>query len=198
MIIARTLPIAVACLSLATPVFAALPTASTVPEPMRSGQAAPPPGEAVQTIIRQSAGQWRVTKLDGMSIYDSNDQQLGEIDDVLVDASGKVAAVVIGVGGVLGLGEEQIAVPFEAIQWHARPNQDRPPGRQSAGQDTQGGTAGRASDNYISTAGIPDRPRLAMTGEDARRAPEFNYAGRTTPTEGDQGSPSGNRLEPQQ
>jgi hypothetical protein len=35
---------------------------------------------------------------------------------VLVDRSGKINAVILGVGGILGAGEKDIAVPFEAVK----------------------------------------------------------------------------------
>jgi PRC-barrel domain len=41
--------------------------------------------------------------------------KIGEIMDVLVDKSGKIAALIVGVGGFLGAGEKDVAVPFEAV-----------------------------------------------------------------------------------
>ena len=36
--------------------------------------------------------------------------------DVLVDKSGRVSSLIIGVGGFLGAGEKDVAVPFDAVQ----------------------------------------------------------------------------------
>jgi hypothetical protein len=36
--------------------------------------------------------------------------------DVLMDRDGKVTALIVGVGGFLGLGEKDVAVPFNAVQ----------------------------------------------------------------------------------
>jgi sporulation protein YlmC with PRC-barrel domain len=50
-------------------------------------------------------------------VYDSSDSKIGKIDDVLVSDSGQVNALVIGVGGFLGAGEKDVAVPFSAVKW---------------------------------------------------------------------------------
>ena len=50
------------------------------------------------------------------SVYDPSDNKIGEIMDVLVDRVGKATALIIGVGGFLGAGEKDVAVPFDAVQ----------------------------------------------------------------------------------
>ena len=49
-------------------------------------------------------------------VYDSHDSKIGDIKDVLLDKSGQVAAVILGVGGFLGIGEKDVAVPFSVIR----------------------------------------------------------------------------------
>ena len=49
-------------------------------------------------------------------VYDAHDSKIGDIKDVLLDKSGQVAAVILGVGGFLGIGEKDVAVPFSAIR----------------------------------------------------------------------------------
>jgi sporulation protein YlmC with PRC-barrel domain len=49
------------------------------------------------------------------NVYDPNENKIGDIKDVLVDKSGKVVALIVGVGGFLGAGEKDVAVPFEAV-----------------------------------------------------------------------------------
>jgi sporulation protein YlmC with PRC-barrel domain len=56
-----------------------------------------------------------VTDWYKQNVYDPNDHKIGEIMDVLVDKSGKIAALIVGVGGFLGAGEKDVAVPFEAV-----------------------------------------------------------------------------------
>ena len=59
------------------------------------------------------------TKIIGQPVYDgtgANADNLGKITDLVLSGNGQVAAVVIGVGGFLGLGEKQVAVDFGALQ----------------------------------------------------------------------------------
>ena len=59
------------------------------------------------------------TKIIGQPVYDGTEadaDNLGKINDLVVNGDGSIAAVVIGVGGFLGLGEKQVAVDFSALQ----------------------------------------------------------------------------------
>ena len=47
----------------------------------------------------------------------ANANNLGKINDLVLNKDGGIAAVVIGVGGFLGIGEKQVAVDFHALQW---------------------------------------------------------------------------------
>jgi hypothetical protein len=49
------------------------------------------------------------------NVYDPSDAKIGEITDVLVDKDGKIGAFMVSVGGFLGVGEKDEAVPFAAI-----------------------------------------------------------------------------------
>jgi sporulation protein YlmC with PRC-barrel domain len=49
-------------------------------------------------------------------VYDAHDSKIGDIRDVLLEKSGQVAAVILGVGGFLGIGEKDVAVPFNTIR----------------------------------------------------------------------------------
>jgi sporulation protein YlmC with PRC-barrel domain len=50
------------------------------------------------------------------SVYDPKDTKIGEIMDVLVDKSGNVSSLIVGVGGFLGAGEKDVSVPFGAVR----------------------------------------------------------------------------------
>jgi sporulation protein YlmC with PRC-barrel domain len=56
-----------------------------------------------------------VTDWYKQNVYDPNENKIGDIKDVLVDKAGKVVALIVGVGGFLGAGEKDVAVPFEAV-----------------------------------------------------------------------------------
>ena len=60
------------------------------------------------------------SKLLGFPIYSSaaNDaEQIGEINDLVIGEDGEVAAVIVGVGGFLGIGEKNVAVEYGELQW---------------------------------------------------------------------------------
>ena len=50
------------------------------------------------------------------SVYDRQDNDIGDLNDIVLDKEGKVSAVIIGVGGFLGAGEKNVAVPFSALK----------------------------------------------------------------------------------
>jgi sporulation protein YlmC with PRC-barrel domain len=63
-----------------------------------------------------------VTEWYKQNVYDSQDNKIGEIMDVLMDHDGKATALIIGVGGFLGAGEKDVAVPFHAVQLKTKNN----------------------------------------------------------------------------
>src|SRR6202022_2504811 len=77
------------------------------PAPMTSGPAkiftALPAGTTVANFYKQN-------------VYDPSDNKIGDVDDVLIDKEGRVTAVIIGVGGFLGMGEKDVAVPFSSVR----------------------------------------------------------------------------------
>ena len=50
------------------------------------------------------------------NVYDTSDNSVGEISDVLLDKDGRVTAVIVSVGGFLGLGAKYVSVPFNALR----------------------------------------------------------------------------------
>ena len=56
-----------------------------------------------------------VTNFYKQNVYDPSDNKIGEVDDVLIDKEGRVTAMIIGVGGFLGMGEKDVAIPFSAL-----------------------------------------------------------------------------------
>ena len=60
------------------------------------------------------------SKLLGFPVYStaSDDaEQLGEINDIVIGDDGQVGAVIIGVGGFLGIGEKNVAVNYDELEW---------------------------------------------------------------------------------
>jgi sporulation protein YlmC with PRC-barrel domain len=56
-----------------------------------------------------------ITNYYKQNVYDLSDAKVGEISDVLVSKDGKIDAFIVGVGGFLGIGEKDVAVPFDAV-----------------------------------------------------------------------------------
>ncbi len=79
--------------------------------------ASPATGGAVTFIDQKASGQRLASNLIGMTVRGPGDEILGEIDDVVVDESGRVVGTVIGVGGFLGVGEKDVAVPYETMSF---------------------------------------------------------------------------------
>ncbi len=59
---------------------------------------------------------WRASEAMGMSVYNKANERIGEIDELVIDGSGKVTAAVVGVGGFLGLGERKVAIPYRSFE----------------------------------------------------------------------------------
>jgi sporulation protein YlmC with PRC-barrel domain len=60
------------------------------------------------------------SKLIGFPVYTStaaDAERLGEINDIVVNQEGQIAAVILGVGGFLGVGEKNVAVNYTDLQW---------------------------------------------------------------------------------
>jgi sporulation protein YlmC with PRC-barrel domain len=75
-----------------------------------------PSGQNVTFINQQDVDQWMASNLIGSTVYNSADESLGDINDVLLTENGQVEAVVIGIGGFLGIGEKNVAITFDQIQ----------------------------------------------------------------------------------
>ena len=70
----------------------------------------------VQMLRQVPAESLTVTDWYKKDVYDSNNNKIGEVMDVLLDKSGKVTSLIIGVGGFLGLGEKNVAVDYDYLQ----------------------------------------------------------------------------------
>jgi sporulation protein YlmC with PRC-barrel domain len=86
---------------------------------LTSGMAAGPLSAAqpsTQLITTLPGEALPVSDYYNQNVYDTRDNKIGEVNDLLLDNGGKVNAVIIGVGGFLGVGEKNVAVPFHAVK----------------------------------------------------------------------------------
>lgn len=104
--IKQTLTVAALAAVLATPAFAQ----TTKPMDAMSNTMHKP-----TTFVQQQSTDWRTSKLIGADVYGLDNAKIGDINDVLIGSNGNVQAVVVGVGGFLGVGEKNVAIPFDAL-----------------------------------------------------------------------------------
>ncbi|MFD1744628.1 PRC-barrel domain-containing protein [Rhizobium helianthi] len=122
----------IAALALSTVLpFAAMAQTTTAPVTPEQGQAtnqnnarggmADVPRSAEATtegpfVTVPGQGAWKVSDLRGKSVYTTGGESIGSISDVLVSQDGSVNAVILGVGGFLGINEKDVAVDMSALQ----------------------------------------------------------------------------------
>jgi sporulation protein YlmC with PRC-barrel domain len=131
-------------------------------------------------MTQETAGQWRASKLIGL--YVCNDaEKIGDISELIVDRDGKLEAVVVGVGGFLGLGEHDVAIPYSQIRWVDRPvtasSTTATPTTTGAGSRTLGGQRGTFADRSSEgPRSYPDHGVLNMTKDQLKAAPAFAFS----------------------
>ena len=77
------------------------------------------PNPLAQSFLTEPPpGSLRATKLVGVDVIGMDHERIGRTEDIVIDAGGRIHAVVIGVGGILGIGEKRVAVPFDQIIWN--------------------------------------------------------------------------------
>jgi sporulation protein YlmC with PRC-barrel domain len=67
-------------------------------------------------LTNEGQDQWLAGNLWNKSVYDGSGKPIGELKDVLIGNDGKVVALVVGVGGFLGLGEKNVAVEYDYLK----------------------------------------------------------------------------------
>jgi hypothetical protein len=131
----------------------------------------------VQFMSQQSEREWRGSNLMGESVVGTNNETIGDIEDVLIDRNGTVRAVVVGVGGFLGMGEKSVAIPFNALTIN----------RNSDGDDVERITVSLSKDQLKQA---PEFKYLPDADRTASRATAGAATGSTAPSEPKAGSGS--------
>ena len=60
------------------------------------------------------------TEIIGHQVYSSaaaDAEHIGDVNNLVVGTNGEIAAVIIGVGGFLGIGEKNVAVKYSELEW---------------------------------------------------------------------------------
>jgi len=136
-------------------------------------------------------GDWRTSKVVGLSVYNDENQSIGSINDLLTDKNGNIKAAVISVGGFLGVGAHLVAVPYDKMKFV---NEPVPSGTASAGSSTGSNgssttTTGAASGTTTSAPAstgtaptaksnpwYPDHAVYNATKDELKAMPEFAYS----------------------
>jgi sporulation protein YlmC with PRC-barrel domain len=129
----------------------------------------------VNTAVHKE-GQWRASKLIGVNVYNDNNEKIGDIQELIVDKSGKVDNVVLGVGGFLGMGEHYVAVPMEKLKWVDEPvrtssTTTAPSDKSTVGEANRANRAERAADERW----YPDHAVYNATKDQLKAMPQFRY-----------------------
>jgi hypothetical protein len=91
---------------------------SILPEQSAQEQSAPEQSAqgSAQFLNEQKSDDILASTLIGQPAVNSQDEGIGEVNDLVTDRSGKILAALIGVGGFLGIGEKDVAVRFEDLK----------------------------------------------------------------------------------
>ena len=86
--------------------------AATVTEAPAAGA----PAATGSYATMQSASDWRSSKVVGLNVYNSKAEKIGDINDLIIGSNGAVTHAIVGVGGFLGIGEKNVAIPFASVK----------------------------------------------------------------------------------
>jgi len=159
----------------------AVALASVSVSPLLAQSTTPAPATATTAgstnfITQAQAGQYRASKLPGVNIYNSKDESIGEVNELVVDKNGAIQAVVIGVGGFLGIGEKNVALPYNAIKWEDKAKQSDLVGMNQTNTMAPGTPAAPPPPVDNTVRDYPDHGILDMTKDQLSAAPDFKFA----------------------
>jgi len=171
------------------PAFAQTSQPSTNPSTTAPSAAMPSSSAgSTQFMTQMTQDEWRASKLVGLNIYGANNEKIGDVNEVILDRTGNAKAVVVGVGGFLGIGEKNVAIPFQNVEWTYAD-------RSSTAANTVGGaanTAGTAVNNAanstanaVNNAAGTNSGNVATTGNSSlatSSAPRTDVTGSTAGT----------------
>jgi sporulation protein YlmC with PRC-barrel domain len=158
--------------------LATLAFAQQSPAPADRSNMAPATASSSSSLKGNS---WRASKVIGLSVYNDGNENVGTINDMLIDKSGNTKAVVIGVGGFLGVGERLVAVPFEKIKFVNEPVAYTGTASNRPASSTTTGSSGTSSTGSSSAPAqpnmwFPDHAVFSATKDELKAMPEFKYS----------------------
>ena len=158
------------------------PPASTTPSAQPS---TPPATSSSATVTPKAQGDmWRASKLVGLNVYNDQNEKLGDISEILLDKSGKVDGIVIGVGGFLGMGKHDILVKMDKLKFVDEPVKTSSASSSGTTGSAAGGSMSRpaaspsasASTSSTKSKWYPDHAVLSgATKESLKSMAEFKF-----------------------
>ena len=129
-------------------------------------------------------GKWRASKLMGLDVYNEANEKLGDVNELILDKDGKVSAVVIGVGGFLGMGEHDIAVTMDKLKFIEEPVRTSSTAPATTTRETTTGTSTAPATTTTTTTArstdandwTPDHAVMSGTKEQLKALPQFRYS----------------------
>ena len=184
--LARTVTAALA----STALLATIASAQTPPATTDRADKATSSSTASATTLSSSQvqGDWRASKVVGLSVYNDNNEKLGSINDLLMDKSGNIKAAVLGVGGFLGVGEHLVAVPLDQVKFVTEPvaytgtASTSAPGASGSSMANKPAAPPTTTTGSAATAGAtrsnpwyPDHAMFNANKDELKSMPEFKY-----------------------
>lgn len=159
--------------------LAAPAAAQTAAPSSPSSSAAPATAVKTDTATYQmKPGQWRSSKLVGVDVYNASNESIGEIEEVVLSRDGKIEAVVVGVGGFLGMGEHDVALKYDQVKFVDGPRGSQAPAAAKPGASAPATSTGAAPVNPGSTAD-GTRGTTTAAGEPYRGYPDHAVVDRS-------------------
>ena len=162
---------------LATVAFAQNPTTTTDKSPTAS---------TATTTTTSASGEWRAAKMAGVKVYNDANENIGSINDLLMDKTGAVKIAVIGVGGFLGMGEHLVAVPYEKLKFvneavaYTGTGGAGSAGTMSKSTTTTGAATGTEKTTTTTASSgskwYPDHAVFNASKDELKKMPEFRYS----------------------
>src|ERR1700724_522565 len=84
----------------------------------------PSSGRSMAAPSSLSTMHWLASDIYKADVYDNAENKIGVVTDLIMDTSGNVTTAVVGVGGFLGAGKKDVAVPFKDLKVVSRDGKD--------------------------------------------------------------------------
>jgi sporulation protein YlmC with PRC-barrel domain len=134
-------------------------------------------------------GTWRASKVVGLNVYNDKNENIGSINDLLMDKGGSIKAAVISVGGFLGVGSRLVALPYEKLKFSTEPvaytgASNAPAGgggstgatKPPSSSTTTGSTSNAPASTSKPNPWYPDHAMLNASKDELQKMPEFKYS----------------------